>query len=72
VTLKNKGSERATFSVRIEAVNADGERIADDSAYAADLGPGQSVTEDLFTLVSDGEYDELTTATFKVISVTKY
>lgn len=71
VTVHNKGSERATYSIQIEAVDASGDRIAEESVYVANLAPGQSVTKDVFTANSDN-YDELTQATFKVAGVSKY
>jgi hypothetical protein len=71
VTVHNKGSERATYSIQIEAVDASGDRIAEDSVYVANLAPGQSVTKDVFTINSD-DYYELTDATFKVAGVSKY
>jgi len=71
VTVHNKGSERATYSIQIEAVDANGDRIAEDSVYVTNLAPGQSVTKDVFTINSDN-YDELTKATFKVAGISKY
>jgi hypothetical protein len=70
VTVHNKGSERATYSIQIEAVDADGNRIAEDTAYIQNLGPGQSVTEEAFTLSDD--YYKLKGATFRVAGVSKY
>jgi hypothetical protein len=70
VTVRNKGSERATYNIQIEAVDADGNRIGEDTAYIRSLAPGQSVTEEVFTLSDD--YYELKGATFKVASVSKY
>jgi hypothetical protein len=71
VTVHNKSSERATYSIQIEAVDANGDRIAEDSLYITNLAPGQSVTKDVFTINSD-DYYELTKATFKVEAVSKY
>jgi hypothetical protein len=70
VTVHNKGSERATYNIQIEAVDADGNRIAEDTAYIRNLGPGQSSTQEAFTLSDD--YYKLKGATFKVAGVTKY
>jgi hypothetical protein len=67
----NKGSERATYSIQIEAVDANGDRIAEDSVYVTNLAPDQSVTKDVFTINSDNYY-ELTKATFRVAGVSKY
>jgi hypothetical protein len=71
VTVHNKGSERATYNIQIEAVDANGDRVAEDTVYVANLAPGQSVTKDGFTTNSD-DYYELTEATFKVAGISKY
>jgi hypothetical protein len=71
VTVHNKGSERATYNIQIEAVDANGDRIAEDTVYVANLAPGQSVTKDSFNTNSD-DYYELTKATFKVAGISKY
>jgi hypothetical protein len=72
VTIRNKGGERATYNVQVEAVDADGNRIAEDNLYIANLGAGQSVTDDAFKFVDDDDYYKLTRATFKVAGVSKY
>lgn len=72
VTIRNKGSERASYHIQIEAVDAAGNRIAEDTAYVANLAAGQSVTEEAFKLTGDDDYDKLTRATFKVAGVSKY
>lgn len=70
VTVRNKGSERATYYIQIEAVDAEGNRIGEDTAYVQNLAPGQSFSEDVFTL--SGDYYQLKDATFKVAGVSKY
>lgn len=72
VTLRNKGNETASFSVSIEAVDASGNRIEDDTAYVSDLAPGQSSNQDVFVLVPSDQYDALKGATFKVIEASMY
>lgn len=72
VTLRNKGTETASFSVDIEAVDASGNRIEDDTAYVSDLAPGQSSNQDIFVLVPSDQYDALKGATFKVIEASMY
>ncbi len=71
VTIKNKSSEKASYTVKIEAVGADGTRIADDTVYVSDLKPGQSVSEKAFKYVESGKLEALKTATFKILEVTK-
>lgn len=72
VTLKNKTQEKASFSVRIEAVDASGKRITDDTIYANDLGAGQSVDIDAFKYIESDKLPEVEKATIKVVSVSKY
>ena len=71
VTVTNKTAEKGSFSVKVEAVDADGKRIDDDTLYANDLGAGQSQDFTMFTLVSSDKYEALKTASFKVVSATK-
>jgi len=71
VTIKNKSAEKSSFTVKVEAVDADGNRIADDTVYVNDLNAGQSQTEDAFKYVESGKLDAVKTATFKIISVSK-
>lgn len=72
VTIKNKGSETSSFSVEIEAVNSDGDRITTDTIYVSNLKAGQSQEFEAFTLVDSDKYDALKNATFKVLEVSKY
>lgn len=72
VTLRNKGTETASFDVKVEAVDASGNRIEDDTAYVTDLAPGQSTDQDMFVLVSSEKYDAMKGATFKVIEASMY
>lgn len=72
VTIKNKSSEKANFDVKIEAVDKDGTRVADDTVYVSDLKAGQSVSEKAFTFVESSKVKALKKATFKVLEVSKY
>lgn len=72
VKLTNKSSEAASFNVQIEAVDSDGSRIADDTLFVQNLGPGQSIDKDAFAFVPSTDYEKLKTATFRVASVSKY
>ncbi len=72
ITLKNKGAERKSFDVTIEAVDASGNRIATDTIYVSDLGAGQSQTVKVFTLITEEEMEALKTATFKISSASMY
>ena len=72
VTIKNKSSEKASFSAKIEAVDANGNRVAEDTIYATDLNPGQSVSDKAFKYVEEGKLEALKSATFKILEVSKY
>lgn len=72
VTVKNKSSEKKSFSIHIEAVNSNGERIDDDYVYANDLSAGQSQKFEIFNLVSSDKVDSLKKATFKIVDVSMY
>lgn len=71
VTIKNKSSEKSSYTVKIEAVDASGSRIAEDTVYVSDLNPGQSVSEKAFEYVEEGKLEALKTAEFKILEVTK-
>lgn len=71
VSVKNKLDEKKSYSIQIEAVDAEGKRIVDDTVYANDLNAGQSQDFESFTLVQSDKYDALKTATFKIVSVSK-
>ena len=71
VTIKNKSSEKANYTVKIEAVDATGTRIADDTVYVSDLTAGQSVSEKAFKYVESDKLEALKAATFKILEVTK-
>jgi hypothetical protein len=64
-------AEKHSFSVKIEAVDAEGKRIDEDTIYINDLGAGQAQDFDAFTLVQSDKYDVLKRATFKIVSATK-
>lgn len=72
VTITNKTSEIKSFSVMIEAIDTDGNRITQETAYANSLNPGQSYSDDLFTFISSDEIEKLKTATFNIVKVSKY
>ena len=71
VTIKNISNETLSFSVSIEALDEDGNRIDESDVYAESLAPGQSVTDNAFTLSSLGT-DVLENATFRVYRATSY
>lgn len=71
VTIKNKAAEKTSYTVKIEAVDASGARVAEDTIYANDLNPGQSVSEKAFKYVEAGKLEAIKAATFKILEVSK-
>lgn len=71
VTIKNKSSEKASYTVKIEAVDASGTRVAEDTIYVSDLNSGQSVSEKAFKYVEEAKLEAVKTATFKILEVSK-
>lgn len=72
VTVKNKASEMKSGNIQIEAVNADGSRIANDYIYINSLNAGQSQNFDVFTLVSSDDLNAMKNATFKIVEASTY
>lgn len=72
VTVKNKSSEKKSFSIHIEAVDINGARIDEDYVYVSDLGVGQSQSFDTFNLVSSDKVNSLKKATFNIVEVSMY
>ena len=72
VTLKNKSNQQKTFSVQIEAMDADGNRIDEDTVYASNLGVGQTVEQKAFSFVLEEKIPDMEAATFRIIEATSY
>jgi len=71
VNIKNISDKTLSFSIDIEALDADGNRIDDSSVYAESLAPGQSTTKNAFTM-SKLDENVLEKATFRVYKATSY
>ena len=72
VTLTNKSNERKSFSVQVDAIDAEGNRIEEDTAYANNLGPGQKVTDKIFNFVQEEKINQLRSAKFEIVEVSSY
>lgn len=72
VKVKNKSSETSSFSVTIEAVDKNGNRIEEDTVYFESLKAGQGKTENAFTLATSDMIKKLKNAEFKILEVSKY
>ncbi len=72
VTLKNKHSEKQSFSVTVEAIDKNGNRLGEDYIYVNSLGAGQSKTVEIFTLVTSDKIGDMKNASFRVIEASAY
>ena len=71
VTIKNIYNKTLSFSVSIEALDENGDRIDTSDVYVDSLAPGQSATEYAFDYSSLDE-EELEGATFRIYRATSY
>ena len=72
VVIKNLSDETKSLDITVEAVDEDGNRLADDWIAVSDLGAGQSTTKKAFTYVDEDVLSQLETATFKVAEASVY
>lgn len=72
VTLRNKSNKSQSFSVEVEALDANGHRIADDTAFVDVLAPSEVTQRDMFVSVARDRYDAMKKATFKIVEASKY
>lgn len=72
VTVKNIADEKKSYSIEIEAIDSEGNRIDTDYIYANDLASGQSQTFTVFTLVSSDKIASMKNATFRIVEVSMY
>lgn len=72
VTVTNLENETTSYSIHVEAIDADGNRIGDDYIYVNDLGANQSQVFDCFEYISSDEIASYEAASFKVVEVSKY
>lgn len=71
VTVKNLLNEPSSFWINVEAVDANGSRINDDTVIVNDLGAGQSTKLEAFAFVSSDDYEAMKNASFNIISVSE-
>lgn len=72
VTVRNKTDKKASYSIEIEAVDANGKRIEEDTVFVTDLTAKQSQDLEAFTLITSDTAEKLKSATFNIIEVSKY
>lgn len=71
VKMTNKLGDAKSYTVKIEAVDASGTRIADDTVYADKLSANQSQNFEAFKYVESTKLDAVKTASFKIVSVSE-
>lgn len=72
VTVTNLSDESASFSITIEAINADGSRLETGYVYCDSLGASQSMSDEVFTYITSDQLEAYQSATFQVLEVSKY
>ena len=72
VKVTNKTNETKSFTIQVEATDAEGNRINQDYIYANNLTAGQSQKFDTFQYVESDKIDAMKDATFKVIEASMY
>ncbi len=69
VKVTNKLGEAKSYTIKVEAVDASGNRIIDDTVYVDKLGANQSQDLEAFKYVDSAKLDAVKAATFKIESV---
>lgn len=72
VKVTNKTNETKSFSIQVEAVDANGSRINQDYVYANNLTAGQSQDFDIFQFVSSDKIEAMQNATFNIVEASSY
>lgn len=72
VKLTNKTNETKSFTIQIEAVDSNGNRINQDYVYANNLTAGQSQSFDIFQFVSSEQVETMKNATFNIVEASMY
>ena len=72
VKITNKTSETKSFTIQVEAVDANGNRINQDYIYANNLTAGQSQDFEIFQYVSSDKLNRKKNATFKIVEASAY
>lgn len=72
VQVTNKTKETKSFSIQVEAVDEDGNRINQDYVYANNLTAGQSQKFEIFNFVSSDEIETMKNAKFNIVEASVY
>lgn len=72
VKVTNKTNETKSFTIQVEAVDVNGNRINQDYIYANNLSAGQSQDFEIFQYVSSDKLESMKNATFKIVEASAY
>lgn len=72
VKVTNKTNETKSFTIQVEAVDANGNRINQDYVYANNLTAGQSQDFDIFKFVSSDQIEAMQNARFNIVEASAY
>ena len=72
VKVTNKSSETKSFSIQVEAVDSNGNRISQDYIYANNLTAGQSQDFNIFQYVEADKLEAMKSATFNIVEASMY
>lgn len=71
VAVVNRATDKKSYTIHIEAVDATGARITDDTVYANDLNAGQKQDFKAFAFVTSDKVEALKTAKFNIVTVSQ-
>lgn len=72
VKVTNKTNETKSFTIQVEAVDTNKNRINQDYIYANNLTAGQSQEFEIFTYVTSDQIDAMQNATFNIVEASMY
>ncbi len=72
VKVTNKTNETKSFTIQVEAVDVNGNRINQDYIYANNLSAGQSQDFEIFQYVSSDKLESMKNAKFKIVEASAY
>lgn len=72
VKITNKTNETKSFSIQVEAIDSNGNRINQDYVYANNLTAGQSQDFNIFQFVSSDQIEAMQNATFNIVEASAY
>lgn len=72
VKITNKTSKMKSFTIEIEVVKANGERVTETQIFVSDLRPGQTKNTSTFNSLNKEETEKFRNGIFRIIKVSSY